>query len=35
MGLGYGGGELSCDPVMCILDTSMCEMGDSTGGTGG
>ncbi len=35
-GLGYEGGVLSCDPVMCILDTSMCEMGgDSTGSTGG
>jgi len=35
MGLGYSGGSISCDPVMCILDSSMCEMGDSTGGTGG
>lgn len=33
--LGYGGGTLSCDAVMCILDTSLCEMGGSTGGTTG
>ena len=34
--LGYVGGELLCDPVMCTYDASMCEtdMG-STGGTTG
>jgi len=32
--LGYdGGGTLSCDPVMCTLDTSMCiGGGGSTSG---
>ena len=25
--LGYDGGTLSCDPVMCTLDTSLCTAG--------
>ncbi len=31
--LGLNGGTLSCDPVTCTFDTSMCA--SSTGGTGG
>ena len=31
--LGLGGGMLSCDPVTCTFDTSMCNPG--MGGTGG
>ncbi len=31
--LGLGTGTLSCDPVMCTFDTSMCE--SDTGGTSG
>ncbi len=33
VGLGYAGGTLSCDPVTCTFDTSMCMAG--SGGTGG
>ena len=34
--LGYVGGELLCDPVMCTYEASMCEtdMGGSGGTTG-
>lgn len=31
--LGLNGGTLSCDPVTCTFDTSMCM--STTGGTGG
>ena len=32
--LGYAGGTLGCDPMMCIFDTSMCttDTGGSTSG---
>ena len=34
--LGMGSGMLSCDPVTCSYDTSMCSgRPSSTGGTGG
>jgi len=34
--LGHGPGMLSCDPVTCTYDTSMCQSFPiETGGTGG
>lgn len=34
--LGHGPGMLSCDPVTCTYDTSMCEnLPDGSGGNGG
>lgn len=33
--LGLGAGVLSCDPLTCMFDTSMCErLGTGVGGTG-
>jgi hypothetical protein len=33
--LGLGGGMLSCDPLTCMFDTSMCDRAGGGGGMGG
>jgi hypothetical protein len=33
--LGFGGGQLACDPVTCVYETSMCTGAPGAGGSGG